>query len=176
MVSHRMRHTKHYFRALILLAGAGLGFFLFRAFMIPASFGKFGHYRADNVAEQRQKPLRHAPQQTCADCHAEQFQQHQSAKHAAVPCQDCHAPLADHIDLEKGEMVGAMPIQRTSKLCLRCHRKLPSRPREFPQIDLEDHLAGVAPPHPPEICLSCHSPHQPKPKLRRKRKWTGGTS
>ena len=38
-----------------------------------------------------------------------------------------------------------MPKEYTLEGCLYCHRKLASRPRDFPQVDLEEHEAyGIA--------------------------------
>ena len=156
-----IRHTKHYFRAGFLVFVGLLLFLLVRGLLIPSSFNKYGFYRADNVKEQMAKSVHYGSPDICADCHSDVWQQKQKGPHKPVPCQDCHAPLSEHVDLEKGELVGPMPIQRTVKLCLRCHLKLPSRPSTFPQIDLEDHLAKVPDAHKPEVCLSCHSPHDP---------------
>ncbi|MBI4411125.1 MAG: hypothetical protein HY541_01415 [Deltaproteobacteria bacterium] len=157
-----LRHTKHYFRAVFLIIGALFAFFIVRAFLLPGSFGEFGYYRGDNVAEQMAKPVRFAAREACADCHGDIWKTHQSGSHAPVQCQNCHDALAVHFDVEKGEFIGKMPIQRTSKLCLRCHDDLPSRPDGFPKIDLEDHLKDIPDAHKPEVCFQCHQPHSPK--------------
>lgn len=164
-----MQHSRHYFRAGFLIGGLLLLFFLGRSFLIPPSFGKYGFYRADNVQEQRAKTPRFGPPESCQDCHSEVWEDKEKGKHQGVPCQDCHGPLGEHIDMKSGEFLEKMPVRRTSKLCLRCHLKLPSRPEAFPQIDLEDHLANVPDHTQPEICLKCHSPHNPLKKKWRRR-------
>lgn len=159
------RHTKHYFRAAFLLVGAILVFFVARAFLIPESFSRYGFYRGDNIEEQMNHKVQFANADACATvCHQhdEIWQTHQKGAHAHVKCQNCHDLLSVHADAEKGEFIGEMPIQRDSKLCLRCHLKLPSRPQKFPQIDPQVHLANAPEAHKPDICLVCHSPHDPK--------------
>ena len=155
------RHTKHYFRAAFLIVGGLLFFFLVRGFLLPQSFGKYGFYRGDNVEEQMDKPVKFVPKDVCGQCHPDILAQNQKGPHTKIQCQSCHDALPVHVDLEKGEIVGKMPIQKTAQLCLRCHNKLPSRPKNFPQIDIEEHLKGNPKVHDPEVCFNCHSPHNP---------------
>ncbi|MDO8526602.1 MAG: hypothetical protein Q7T03_02820 [Deltaproteobacteria bacterium] len=161
-----MQNSKHYFRAGALVIGGLFLFLLVRSFLVPSSFGKYGPYRGDNVREQMAKPTSYSAPNACADCHPDVWKKHSAGKHAPLPCQDCHAPLSQHFDLEKGELIGPMPIQKTSKLCLRCHLKLPSRPASFPQINPEDHLIRVPEARQADVCFRCHNPHSPA--LRKK--------
>ena len=156
-----MKSIKHYFRAGFLIVGGLLFFFLVRAFLLPKSFGQYGFYRGDNVEEQMSHPVKFVPKDVCSNCHPDIFNQHQKGKHSQVQCESCHDVLSVHVDFEKGEIVGPMPIQKTSHLCLRCHEKLSSRPKEFPQITPEEHLMGNPKAHDPEVCFVCHSPHDP---------------
>lgn len=156
-----MKHTKHYWRASFLIIGAFLAFLIVRAFLIPASFGKYGFYRADNVQEQMNKPVSFAKRGTCGNCHDKIVQVHTKAKHQSVQCQNCHAPLVLHV--KNDDFVGEMPIKRSPKMCLRCHRKLPSRPLDFPQIDSKDHLGVAEQLLPIGECIKCHHPHDPSP-------------
>ena len=161
-----MTHSKHYFRAGGIVVGGFFAFLIVRAFLMPKSFGQYGHYRADNVAEQRAKPLAFGAISACGECHAEQAMIHGKGKHQTVQCQNCHAPLAVHI--QEGVFQEPMPINRLAALCLRCHGELPSRPEGFPQIDVKKHLGGMAPEGPSEgVCLRCHRPHDPIPARRR---------
>ena len=153
-----MRHTKHYWRAAFLILLGLIAFFSFRALLIPESFGKFGYYRGDNVEEQMSLPVSFSKNEACADCH-EVAAIHESGKHKTVQCQNCHAPLAVHV--VEGEMVELMPIDRSPKLCLRCHRKLPSRPQDFPQIVAQDHTGEFEQNLKSGACLECHQPHSP---------------
>ncbi|MBI4124584.1 MAG: cytochrome c3 family protein [Deltaproteobacteria bacterium] len=155
-------HYRHLLRALILVAGACLVFFLLRAFLIPRSFGKYGFFRGDNLKEQADIPVVHGNPQACAECHDEQVKMIASGPHAGVPCQDCHAPLTQHIT-EEG--IVPMPITRSYALCARCHQKLDARPKTFPQIDFQDHVAAKGKNWESEdICLNCHRSHNPLKK------------
>lgn len=147
----------------MLFAGL-LTFLIVRGLLIPRSFGEYGFYRADNVKEQMDKPIHFGSKDVCSACHDAIWNQHQKGVHVKVPCQDCHAPVSTHVDLEKGEFVDKMRIQKTSKLCLRCHTKLPSRPVNFPQIDVETHLEKVPNAHQTDVCFGCHNPHDPRGK------------
>ncbi|MBI4365489.1 MAG: cytochrome C [Deltaproteobacteria bacterium] len=153
--------SRHYVRIGLLLLGGVIGFFIVRALLIPPSFGQFGFFRGDNVAEQRDRRIRFAAKEFCATCHDEVRRMHQQGKHAGVQCQNCHDAASVHVDPVSGEMVGAMPIQRSAQWCLRCHAPLPSRPADFPQIDPEEHAGGIASAPQSEACLQCHVPHDP---------------
>lgn len=155
-----MEHSKHIVRVLLLVIVLIIAFLIFRTFFAPRSFGRFGHYRADNVAEQMAKPVSHGESASCADCHDEMMEEHQAGSHISVTCEDCHAPLATHIKDE--ERIAAMAMNRSSVLCLRCHEKLEARPNGFPQIRLEDHLKKLSMEMSPDVCLGCHKPHSPK--------------
>ncbi len=154
------RHSKHYFRAAFLILGAVLLFFIVRAFLVPASFKKYGFYRANNIQEQMAKPLQYGPANSCAECHADVWTVHQKGAHAPVQCQNCHDALSTHVDAQQ-DLVAEMPKDRAAATCLRCHLKLSARPKAFPQIDVESHLAGVKNAHKADVCLDCHAPHNP---------------
>ncbi len=154
-----MRHSKHFFRAGFLIVVGFFAFLIVRVLLTPPSFGEFGHYRGDNVAEQMAKPIEFGPKESCAACHGEIAQKHNKGKHQGVQCQNCHAPLAVHI--KEGAFQQAMPIDRSATLCLRCHAILSSRPEKFPQIDSKEHLGSKGLEIAPGICLSCHQPHDP---------------
>ncbi len=151
--------TQHYMRAAGLLIGALVAFLIFRSLMIPGSFGQYGHFRGDNLAEQMAKPVGYGERHACAQCHSDQESKHTTGKHQGVQCQDCHGPMRDHV--EDDIVKGPMAINRSPMLCLRCHRALPSRPAEFPQIVVQDHY-GVGEQLTEEgACLTCHTPHAP---------------
>ena len=168
-----MRHSKHYFRAGFLIAGGLFAFLIVRALVIPKSFGEFGFYRGDNIAEQMAKPVNFGPKESCAECHGEVAQTHKKGMHQSVQCQNCHAPLSVHI--KDGAFQELMPIDRSATLCLRCHEKLPSRPEKFPQINHEEHLGSKGLTLAPGICLTCHQPHDPLPGATPKQP-TGATN
>lgn len=154
-------HTKHFFRAAFIIGAGLIGFLVFRGFMLPDSFGEYGFFRGAAVEEQMNHPVEFAPKDACAMCHDDIWKTHQIGKHANVQCQNCHDALSEHVNPETGEFIKKMPIMKDMKLCLRCHLKQPARPTEFPQIDLEDHLAGLDYLHDSTLCFNCHNPHDP---------------
>ena len=46
-----MEHSKHIIRAVLLLIAIGVAFFVVQHFLVPSSFGDYGHYRSDSIAE-----------------------------------------------------------------------------------------------------------------------------
>src|SRR3989338_4085685 len=152
-------HHRHLICAALLLGGAIFLFFVVRAFLIPKSFGLYGHFRGENLAEQASLPIVHGNPNSCAECHDDVWKIKLAGRHAAVPCQDCHAPLTQHVT-EDG--VQPMPIHKTFALCARCHQKLEAKPKTFPQIDFHEHVVSKDKNlENEEICLSCHQPHSP---------------
>ena len=155
-----MEHSKHLVRAIFLVIVVLIGFHIFRALFTPKSFGRYGHYRADNVQEQMAKPVMHGEGPSCSQCHADRFAQVRAGSHTTVECENCHAPLATH--MRDGEKKAQMPLNKSPAHCLRCHGLLDARPGSFPQIRVEEHLQKVGAEMKPEVCLGCHEPHDPK--------------
>jgi len=153
-----MEHARHVFRALLVLVVGVAAVFLGRGFLVPKSYGLYGHYRYDNVAEQMniRKPAHGGPQ-SCAGCHAAQAEKRAAGAHKTVSCEICHAPLAVHVT--DGKATAKMPVDRSFTLCARCHRKILGRPEKFPQVVPEQHVQG---PLEGRVCLDCHEPHSPK--------------
>lgn len=155
-----MEHSKHLARMILLVIFILVVFHIARTLFTPKSFGKYGHYRADNVSEQMAKPAAYAGGTSCEACHAERYAQARSGAHSTVECEICHAPLASHVS-DSGE-VREMPKNRYSSLCLRCHDKLDARPPGFPQIGVEEHVSKMGGIVGPEVCVTCHDAHDPK--------------
>ena len=154
-----MEHARHVFRAILVLVVVIAAVSLGRGFLRPRSFGLFGPYRFDNVAEQANVRLpRHGGAVSCGACHEKRLQAEQAGAHKTVSCEVCHAPLRAHaVD---GKKVADMPVDRSFTLCARCHRRIVGRPAGFPQVDLEQHVQGKLE---GGVCLECHDPHSPKP-------------
>lgn len=153
-----MEPARHVFRVLLLVFLVVAAVLLGRTLLVPRSYGAYGPYRFDNVAEQaRARPPLHGGAASCAACHAERAKKVAGGAHAHVSCEICHAPLGVHA--REGARVAAMPVDRSYGLCARCHRKLDGRPAKFPQVVLEQHVQGALS-H--DACLDCHDPHSPK--------------
>lgn len=127
-------------------------FLVARHFLIPESFGKYGHYRADSMDEIAALPVNYAGKSVCIDCHDTEAQLLASDAHAALSCEVCHGPNAKHADDpdNKESIVkdGSRPF------CARCHEINQARKTEvINQIDIKEH-------HPEkENCIDCHNPH-----------------
>jgi hypothetical protein len=159
-----MEHARHVFRALLVLLVVIVAVSLGRGFLRPASYGQFGPYRGENVAEQMAvRPPQHGGAASCgvAGCHAEQPKAHAAGRHQAVSCEICHGPLALHVTA--GQKSAAMPVDRSFGLCARCHRKILGRPEKFPQVVLDQHVRDQGGGQVQgQVCLDCHNPHSPK--------------
>jgi hypothetical protein len=159
-----MRHDKHVFRLVFLLVLVVGGFLIVRNLFVPPSFGQYGHYRGDNLAEQRAMPIRHGGIESCRACHAGEWGEHSAGVHKSVPCEDCHAPLITHAN--SAEKTGEMAVDRSWNHCARCHRRLAARPADFPQVQVEAHLEEMGADLEREVCIACHQPHAPIEGLR----------
>lgn len=161
-----MQHTKHLWRAALLVIGFGLVFVLGSHFMVPATFGDEGFYRAASRAEYMAQPAVHgADRHACASCHEKQQATHDQGRHASVNCEVCHAPMATHV--RDGQKFADMVKNPSRALCGRCHQKLAARPKAFPQIEPAAHLQALGAieagePVPDGSCALCHPAHDPK--------------
>jgi len=160
-----MEHTKHIIRAVLLLIVAAVSFVIIRHFLIPETFGAYGHFRAASVTEHAAPAPVHGGVEACADCHDEPSDVWSAGKHVTVSCEVCHAPLGVHVRDE--EQVAAMPVDKTFRLCGRCHERLVARRTDFPQVVLRDHVrengVGLATDDEMKegVCLECHNAHNP---------------
>jgi hypothetical protein len=153
-----MEHARHVFRVALVLLVALAAVLIGRGFLVPRSYGTFGAYRSDNVAEQmRARPPAHGGAASCTPCHKAKAEAHDGGSHKSVSCEVCHGPLLLHV--ASGQVTGPMPIDKAFTLCARCHRRIQGRPDKFPQVILEQHVTS---PLEGAVCLECHDPHSPK--------------
>lgn len=140
---------------LIRLAGVFLlGVVLFLVLqrtMIPRSFGRYGPFRGDALAEISARPVAFAGHEACETCHSEEAALKASGAHKTVNCESCHGPLAKHAD-DPGTVQPVLP--EVTKLCMRCHSKNIAKPQGFPQSEANPNSGGQA-------CNACHKPHSP---------------
>lgn len=160
-----MEHTKHIWRAGILLFLFLFAAVIARHFMIPESFGREGHYRYASLTEFMAQPLVHGSRTSCAQCHEKEYDAQKEGPHAPVSCAGCHAPLSLHAKGE--EKIADMPSNRSYRGCIVCHQKLRARPQSIKQIVPRKHLEDVGVLEPGEkipdgACLVCHNPHTTK--------------
>jgi hypothetical protein len=140
----------HLFRlAAVFLVGT-LAFLAMRVFLVPKSFGQYGHYRGNAIAEMAARSVKFAGHQACEDCHADVLEKKNVGRHARVNCEACHGPLAKHAD---DPSVQPAKLD-TAVLCVRCHEANAAKPKGFPQVASADHSTGLP-------CDTCHQPHSP---------------
>lgn len=145
-----LKDTGHLFRFAALFVIAFLVFWAIRGYVVPRTFGQYGHYRAAAITEIAARPVHFAGHEACEACHSDIAAAKGIGKHAHVNCEACHGPQSSHaadptITPEKLD---------TSRLCVRCHAASAARPKGFPQVNAEEHASGAP-------CETCHQPHSP---------------
>ncbi len=128
-----------------------LAFVAMRWIAQPESFGEYGHYRGDALAEATVREPAYVPRNACAECHEDEANLHSAGPHKNVSCQICHGAAVDHVEDPTTKNIKRPDIRA---LCLRCHEQLEARPAKFPQIDEKEHADG-------EACNTCHVVHNP---------------
>ena len=143
------KEAGHLFRLAAVFAVGGMVFLGARAYLVPKSFGEYGHYRGDAMKDVAARPVNFAGHRACEDCHADIVEKKSAGKHAHVNCEACHGPLAKHVD----DPTSVQPVKLdTALLCVRCHEANAAKPRSFPQVASAEHSSGMP-------CDTCHQPH-----------------
>jgi hypothetical protein len=158
-----MEHSKHIWRVLFILLFLLVGFVSARDFLIPASFGKAGHYRYDSLKTYMDYPVIHGGRNSCKGCHPKQYETASAGKHASLNCEACHGPLAWHV--KDGARIAEMPRLASWKLCAYCHQTLAARPSSIKQVVFAKHIEEQGSEPGTEVagkvCFLCHKPHSP---------------
>ncbi len=141
----------HLLRFAGLFVIAFLVFWGIRGFVVPKTFGQYGHYRAAAMTEIAAHPVKFAGHQACETCHSDVLDVKNKGKHEGVACEACHGPQAAHA----ADPTVTPAKLDTAVLCVRCHSASAARPKSFPQVDANDHSNGV-------LCETCHQPHSPE--------------
>ena len=142
-------------RLVVIFAAAIVALVAARSALVPATFGKFGHYRAAAVDSIAVRPVKFAGRQDCEECHDDVGSKRLAGNHRGVGCEVCHGPQAGHV-AAPSEVTPPAPRDRS--FCARCHAYNSSRPTGFPQIDPETHNSL-------KPCIACHDPHAPVPPV-----------
>ena len=138
-------------RLFIIFAGLCVLFIVVTWVAEPESFGWYGHYRADALAELAAKPTVYVPRDACAECHDDVAKTHGDGVHSKISCQSCHGPGNKHVEEPSTENISKPVIAVT---CLRCHEQSFAKPKKFPQIVPAEHTEG-------KVCNTCHIVHNP---------------
>ena len=179
-----LKDAGHLFRFAGLFVVAFLVFLVLRGYVVPKTFGQYGHYRGAAIGEIAEHPAKFAGHETCETCHADVLEIKKNGKHAHVNCEACHGALIERspspaqpapnffrraIALVIPPATVESPFIRhaddpasvqpvlpdTAVLCIRCHTASAAKPKGFPQVVPADHYAGLA-------CGICHKPHSPQ--------------
>ncbi|MDD5210048.1 MAG: cytochrome c3 family protein [Elusimicrobiales bacterium] len=151
-----MKDVQHLIRVVIIFAVALVGFLSVRSLLVPKSFGKLGHYRADSVDEFAAQPRHYAGAEACKKCHAQQVADKAKSSHRGINCESCHGALLGHVENPKSDNKPRRPKETEMRaFCGHCHERTISKPAKYPQINLKEH-------NPDAPCNMCHQPHQPK--------------
>lgn len=148
----KFRDVEHLYRLAALFVAGLLVFAVAKAELVPKDFGKYGHYRPGAVDDARARPIKHAGQKACAECHVDVIEARESARHKRLSCETCHGPLAKHAT---GDDETKVVIPDVTSLCVRCHAAKTGKPKQYPRVDVKDHAGD-------EKCVACHKPHNPK--------------
>ena len=146
------KDVEHLVRLAALFLAGLLIFATVRAAYVPRDFGRFGHYRAGALDDERRHSPVYAGRARCVECHEDVVQAAAPARHEILGCESCHGALLKHAD--DPEIPVMKPDARAS--CMRCHSARTGRPESFLIIDAEEHSGKDA-------CESCHKPHDPRP-------------
>jgi hypothetical protein len=127
-------------------------FLIARHYLIPASFGQYGHYRGDALADNALPEIHYAGQTACFDCHQDIQDLKAADVHSRIHCETCHGPGQKHVV----SGVAADILKPTGReFCGRCHSMNAAKQKNAVfQIDLKKHNIG-------KNCTECHNPHSP---------------
>lgn len=127
-------------------------FLLVRYFLVPESFGEYGHYRGASLEENAILEPHYAGKEACAECHDDMAASLAEDQHQGLSCEMCHGPGMAHVNAPD-ESVLDKPTAREH--CGKCHATNPAKRKDvIVQIELEEH-------YPDNECIKCHNPHKP---------------
>lgn len=127
-------------------------FLILRHFLIPETFGEYGHYRGASLIDNARPEIHYAGQQACFKCHQDIEDKKAQDVHSDIHCETCHGPGQKHVISSKaGDIL--KPSGRV--FCGSCHIINAGKQKStINQIDLDKHNVG-------KNCIDCHNPHQP---------------
>jgi hypothetical protein len=127
-------------------------FLLLRHFLIPDTFGQYGHYRGASLIDNAQPEIHFSGQQACFECHQDVEDKKLQDVHSEIHCETCHGPGQKHVlSSDKADIL--KPSGR--EFCGQCHALNAAKQKSaVVQVDLNKHNIG-------KNCIECHNPHQP---------------
>jgi hypothetical protein len=144
--------SKIIFRLLLSFIVFVTVFIFIRQLVVPESFGKYGHYRANSIEDNKAIVPYYKGEEKCTSCHQDVFDLKFSDLHAEISCESCHLPL---IDAYTDCKVKPPIMEGTIEFCAQCHKMNTAREViGFPNLDIKEHEEG-------QNCIECHNPHAP---------------
>jgi len=137
------------FRLVLLTVVIILTYIVARYLLTPASFGEYGFYRSEALAEHASHPPVFAGRKACLECHEDIQETLFKGPHKTIGCETCHGIGAEHV-----ENPDVLLAKIGDNGCLRCHAYRAARPAWMKQIDPTDHYRE-------NKCVECHLSHQP---------------
>jgi hypothetical protein len=127
-------------------------FLVLRHFLVPDTFGKYGHYRAASLIDNAGRTMNYSGQEACFKCHQDIQDKKAGDVHSEIHCETCHGPGEKHVISSRKEDI-LKPGGR--EFCGKCHALNAAKLKSAVfQIDLAKHNVG-------KNCIECHNPHQP---------------
>ncbi len=127
-------------------------FMVIRFFLIPESFGEYGHYRGDALEDNASHALVYAGKGACLECHPKEAEMLEYDLHSELSCEVCHGPGMKHVITP--EIKGLLVKPDSRKSCGICHNFHFARNANFiNQVDVKKHHDEK------QKCIDCHNPH-----------------
>jgi len=96
-------------------------FILIQRLVTPDSFGKYGHYRANSLEDNKMRTSYYKGEKKCTECHQEVYDLKATDVHDGVRCESCHSPkIAGTIDCKVNPPI----VKGTILFCAQCHAKI----------------------------------------------------
>lgn len=157
--------VNHIYRLGIVLVAFFAAAILIGWWAVPSSwnFDVDNWYRKDTLIENAQKPLVYGGNESCEDCHEPAMRKLAKYNHAALSCESCHGPLADHV--KENKRFAAAKVDKSRWQCENCHLEQINKPEDLPQFSKTGDIGKFVNKHKrledKTLCLECHDAHDP---------------
>src|SRR5258708_807559 len=103
-------------RIFLLAVGIVTSYGIARYFLTPSSFGEYGWYRGNALAELASRQPVFGGRKSCEECHSDEVKKLAKYEHKALSCEGCHGPGQAHAD--NPDLKLETPLFGS---CVRCH-------------------------------------------------------
>jgi hypothetical protein len=127
-------------------------FLVARHFLVPATFGQYGHYRGASLEDNAKPEIHFSGQKACFDCHQDIEDLKLQGPHKEIRCETCHGPGQVHVTSGEAKDI-IKPSGR--EFCGNCHGANAAKKKET------IHQVNMNTKNPGKNCTECHNSHQP---------------